>query len=512
LREFRQYTWQVGTELLPELRAQDNELAGFADVLDPEGVTYVPLLNATAWCGGPLLEEVVTAATDAVLSQLRKAKKLDAILFSLHGAMAGEKTFDMEGHLLAAMRNCVGRNLPIVITLDHHANVTRTIVENADAITAYRHCPHVDMRETGRRGARMLLVMLGSSDFTVARASRLRSSTTTAASGTLAPPLLKPTMAFRKIPLVTPCEQFRTALPPMKTWFDLAAEMMTRPGVLDAMPFPVQPWMDVPEFGWSVVAVTNDDQPLAEKCATELAYWAWEHRAEFYVRKFEPADAVNRAATAPHGPVVIADGADATNGGSPGDSTCLLREFLHQKITCTALLTMVDPEAVEVAYNAGLGSTVSVKLGAKRSRKYHQPVEVTARVARFSDGGFKLSGHLAMRVNMGRCVVLEIGSIKVLVSEFAGPGHDPEVFRHIGLEPKDAQIVVVKATVGHMDAYQNIMKENLPTECPGPSPSYLERLDYRRIPRPMYPFDKRMEWRADNKVGGRLRRATPVSV
>jgi microcystin degradation protein MlrC len=171
----------------------------------------------------------------------------------------------------------------------------------------------------------------------------------------------------------------------------------------------------------------------------------------------------------------------------------------------------VDPEAVDLAYKAGLGATIQVSLGAKRSRKYHQPVEVSAKVARFSNGQFNLTGHLAMKVNMGRCVVLEIGSIKVLVSEFAGPGHDPEVFRHIGLEPREAQIVVVKATVGHMDAYRDIMKENLPTECPGPSPSYLDRLDYRRIPRPMYPFDKEMKWDSQSNEGESLRRTTAVN-
>ena len=137
---------------------------------------------------------------------------------------------------------------------------------------------------------------------------------------------------------------------------------------------------------------------------------------------------------------------------------------------------------------------VQYTLTAVGSVEAFETVQITARVARFSDGRFNLRGHIAMKVNMGRCVVLEIGSIKVVVSEFAGPGHDPEVFRHIGLDPKEAQIVVVKATVGHMDAYRDIMKENLPTECPGPSPSYLERLDYRHIPKPMYPFDKEMKW------------------
>jgi len=470
LREYNQYTFQIGAGLLPELRDQDNELAGFADVLDSEDVYYVPLLNASAWCGGPLLPEAVTAFTDAIVNQLQNAGNIDAILFSLHGALVGELTFDVSGHLLQAMRRQAGPGLPIVVTLDHHANVTRAMVDSVDAIAAYRHCPHVDMRETGRRGAQLLLRILDSE--------------------------LSPTTAFQKIPLVTPCEHFRTAEPPMKTWFDLARDMELRPGVASVSTFAVQPWLDVPELGWSVVVTTNNHRQLANELCAELAQWAWSHRENFYSKKYEPADAVRRAAGAPSGPVVIADGADATNAGSPGDSTCLLREFLHQDIRCSALLTMVDPEAVDSACKAGLGATITLRVGAKRSLTYHQPLEITARVARFSDGRFQLRGHAAMKVNMGRCVLLEVSSVKLLVSEFAGPGHDPEVFRHIGLEPREAQIVVVKATVGHMDAYRDIMTESLPVECPGPSPSYLERLRYQHIPRSMYPFDKTRTWRA----------------
>jgi microcystin degradation protein MlrC len=304
------------------------------------------------------------------------------------------------------------------------------------------------------------------------------------------------TISYRKIPLVTPCECFRTAEPPLKNWFDLARQFEEQPGVMDVSLFPVFPWMDAPELGWSVVVVTDNHQALADDISTQLANHAWAHRREFFVKKFEPAEAVRRAAASPTGPVVIADGADATNGGSPGDSTCLLREMLIQRITCPALLTVVDPEAVDLAYSAGIGQTVTLHLGAKRSRRYHQPVNVTAHIVRFSNGQFDITGHGAMHINMGRCALLEIGSIKILVSEYAGPGHDPQVFRHIGVEPAEAQIVVVKSTVGHMDAYRDMMQENLPCECPGPSPSYLERLDYRRIPRPMFPFDQDMEWQA----------------
>ena len=157
---------------------------------------------------------------------------------------------------------------------------------------------------------------------------------------------------------------------------------------------------------------------------------------------------------------------------------------------------MVDAEVAGQAHEAGVGQTIKVSLGAKHSKRYHQPVPLEAGVLRLSDGRFDLTGHLSMRVNMGRCALLEIGSIQILVSEYAGPGHDPQVFRHIGVEPAKARIVVVKATVGHMDAYKDIMQASLPCECPGPSPSYLERLDYRHVPRPLFPLDSAMEWHA----------------
>lgn len=468
LDEFRQYTFLEGEDVLGAFRDQDDELAGFADVLDPLGASYVPLISASTWPGGPAQESVIEAARSTIAAHLEGAERLDAVLFSFHGAMAGIETRDVEGNVMVMIRDLVGPEVPVVITLDHHANVTSAMVRSCNALTAYRHCPHVDMRETGRRGARLLLSMLDQE--------------------------IRPAMAYRKIPLVTPCEAFLTAEGPMEAWFDLAREAEGDPRFVDVSLFPVQPWLDVPEFGWSVVVTTDDRPDLAADLCGRLADFAWDRRDEFYVEKYEPAEAIRRAATAPEGPVVIPDGADATNGGSPGDSTCLLREMLRQGITCPALLTMVDPEAVDRAYRAGPGQAIELQLGARRSRRYHEPLPMRVRVGRCSDGRFEISGHAAGRVRMGRCVVLESGSIRILTSEYAGPGHDPQVYRHIGLEPAEAQIVVLKCTVGHMTAYRDIMKENLPCECPGPSPSYLDRLDFQHIPRPMYPFDRDMTW------------------
>ena len=469
LDDFRRFRYLSGPAMLEGVSAEDDELFGYAEVLQAEGVSIVPLLAANCWCGGPAEQEFVDDAIETVTALLRDAPPLDGVVFSLHGALVGEATQDVEGEVTKAIRGAIGPDVHFVITLDHHANVTQAKVNACDTLTAYRRCPHIDMRETGRRGARLLLGMLRGE--------------------------YEPTMAWQKLPLVTPCEQFLTDSGPMHEWFSIARRMEEDDAVIDVSLFAVQPWIDVPEFGWSVVVTTDNDPKLADRLCYELAQHAWTHRNEFYVMKYEPADAVRHAAAAAQGPVVIADGADATNAGSPGDSTCLLKEMIAQQITCPTYLTIVDPEAVQQAWESGAGSELEIELGAKRSRRYHQPAKVRAQVERFSDGQFDVDGHCAQQVNMGRCVLLSVGSIHVVVSEHAGPGHDPGVYRQIGLEPRDAQIVVVKCTVGHMNVFADIMTESLACECPGPSPSYLDRLDYRSIPRPLYPLDRDMTWK-----------------
>jgi len=468
ITDFRRYTFVSGDRTLENVRNGDDELGGFCDVLDEAKIKYVPLLSANSWPGGPAAEDLVSELMNGMLKQLRFAERVDGVLLSLHGAMAGKCTYDVEGALISAVRKEVGPNVPIVLTLDHHANVTETMVCGYSALTAYRHCPHTDMRETGRRGARLLLDLLDGQ--------------------------AHPCKSFIKLPIVTPCEQFLTCEGPMRTWFEFADRLKADPAVLDVSLFPVQPWLDVPEFGWSVVVTTNEEAQLAGTICHQLACHAWNYRIEFYTEKLSPPEAVRKASEASGGTVVIADGADATNGGSPGDSNCLLREMLAQQIDCLAYLTLVDPPAVETAYLAGVGKSIEFKLGGHWSKTFHPPISVRASVERLCDGHFPFDGHGSSVVDMGQCAVIRIGSIQVLLSEFAGPGHDPKIFQRVGLDPRDAQIIVVKCTVGHLSAYANIMTESLACECPGPSPSELTQLNYRHVPRPLYPFHLNVRW------------------
>ena len=196
------------------------------------------------------------------------------------------------------------------------------------------------------------------------------------------------------------------------------------------------------------------------------------------------------------GPIILADGGDNMNSGAPGDSTCLLKELLKHDVDGTVLMPMVDPEAVGQLMAAGIGTIVTVSLGGKIDNIFSQPIELTGRMTSISDGKLISTGHLPIEFNMGRTVLFEAGCIKIVISEYPGPSHEPAVYTHIDLDPKDAKIVVVKTPVGFRVSYGDVMEDFLVVDCPGLSTPHIEMLDFHKIPRPMFPLDDLQNWRA----------------
>ena len=469
LDDFRQFGLHFGESVFRVSSGLRDEIDGFVKVAREEkDLELIPIMWAVGWTGGILTADTFEYLKRNLLERIAGTPHLDGILLALHGSMVAEGTDDTEGDLLTALRQQMGSKIPVVATFDHHANMTQKIVDHVDALVAYRHCPHRDTEDTGVRGARMMRGILNGE--------------------------FKPVIAFQKIPMITPADRFETDKEPLKRWFDSGREIEKLPGVLAVAQFPVQPWLDVEEYGWSAVVVTDKDPGLASELTAKLAEQAWAMRKEFLVSNPTAAQAIQTALDE-EGPIVIADGSDATNGGAPGDSTVLLAEFVRLKVDRPTYLTVVDAEAVSVALRAGIGQEVTVDLGGKFDRS-EKPVRVTGQVIRVSDGKFRILGgsHHAIAVDMGRTVVLRAGNLLIVVSEKLNPGHDPLVYRHIGLEPKDAHIVVVKCVVGHMNAYAPIMKKTIWIDTPGATPSNLLRLKHQRVPRPLFPLDGDMKW------------------
>jgi microcystin degradation protein MlrC len=470
LDDFRHFGLYEGDKVLEEVRT--GSLAGFMHAVEEEGVELVPLpiIQARAGAGGIITAQAYDYFYDTVVQGLKRVLPLDGFWFAQHGAAVSEDVEDVEGHLLQASREVVGPDVPIVMPCDHHANITRRIMDHADAVVGHRTQPH-NPQDTGYQAAKLL--------FAIIRGE------------------LHPTTAWYKIPMITHQEQFLTSAGPMKEWFDLAREMETRPQVASASCFPMQPWLDVAEGGWSSLVITNDAPALARELAAELADKAWSLRESFTrLTSVSPAEAVRRAVAAERGLVVLSDTGDAVFGGAPGDSTILLAEMLRQRIPSTALVPMVDPEAVAVAWQAGVGAEVTVAVGGKRDNLFSRPVEVTGRVAGLAEGWLSAEVVGLGAFDMGRTALLEIGPIKLVVSEFRGVGgNHPIVYRRFGIEPAEAKMVVLK-TASNFQYYADLTSEVIRADTPGLTMSHLEQLPWRNLPRPIYPLDELPEWRA----------------
>lgn len=256
------------------------EVGGFLEVLAGEpAIEPVPILRAFTIAGGALDAAALAWLEERVAAGLAGAGRLDGLALQLHGACAARGEPDVDGRLVALCRTRLGPEIPILLSLDHHANLTRRMVEGASAIVAHRTQPH-DLRDTGRAATRLLIRIL-----------RER---------------LRPVLAFRKLPLLAHQEQFLTDRPPMRIWFERARAIEARPGILAAATFPVQPWLDVPECGWAVAVTADGDAAPAEAAADELADLAWSLRREFQRRESLPVpEALERAAAAPPGRVAL---------------------------------------------------------------------------------------------------------------------------------------------------------------------------------------------------------------
>ena len=462
LETFALYGMFEGDEILTRCRGVGS-VGGFLEAMDAAGDWEpVPIIHGWAGASGPLDADTLDYFAHS-LQRLRDAGHLDGMYFALHGAAVAEGVHDTEAYLLEIVRDIIGGSVPLVISLDHHANLTTAMVERVDGLVAHRKQPH-DQVETGQLAAQLLLGIL-------------RDET-------------RPVIAWRKIPLITHQEQFLTARGPMKEWFDLAREMESRTGVLSASTLPMQPWLDVPEGGWSAAVVTDVDRALAESLADELVAKAWDLREEFCrLDSVPPERAIARANVDRPGLTVLTDTGDSIWGGAAGDSTTILAEMVRQQVSGMALITLVDPDAVELAFSAGIGKTVTANVGGRLDTTFGQPLEVTAKVAGLGGGRFDVVVLGFQSFDVGRAALLEIGSVRLVVTEKRGiGGNHPAMYEHFDIDVARARMVVVK-TASNWQYYQPWLDEVIRVDTPGATTSHLEELPWQHLPRPIYPLD-----------------------
>ncbi len=464
-----------GPELLERL-ADTNEPGGFLQSLRgwPERPEVVGLVRLPAWPSGPATAETLDWICTEMEQALRAAMPVDALLLALHGAMVAENEPDIEGRVLERLRGLVGPAIPIVATLDLHANITRRMVRQANALVLYHTAPHIDVFETGVRAARVLRRILVEG--------------------------ARPVLAWQKVPAVFPAERANTQ-DPASVSFHLRhrlQELEGQPRILTAGLATVQPWLDIPELGSVTLVVADGDEELARRCCASLAQEVWDRRQEYLPDLVPAADAVRMAHEHPEGLMVLSDSADATTSGAPGDSNWVLRELVRYTWPRPVLLTLVDPELVQETARRGAGARWTASLGGKRDQRFSQPMPLEIEAVRSFDARFVLSGHLArnLPIDMGPAAVVRHGNIHIVVTTRTGPHFAPQLFQAAGFDPFAASVVVAKSPCGFRAAYQDRARQILVVRAPGCAPADFYRYDYHHIDRPLWPWDEMAGWKA----------------
>ncbi|MDX1376308.1 MAG: M81 family metallopeptidase [Burkholderiales bacterium] len=462
---------RYGEDIAPAVRGTNSELGGFLEVAGREGWRTVFAIAADATPSGKLTPECWAHIKHAILDALERQGPFDGILLALHGAMVTESTEDGEGDLLGEIRRRVGPDLPIVSTLDLHANVSDAMARAASALVTYRSYPHVDMHARGVEAAQLL-----------GRALRGE---------------VRPQTLVRRGPQLDGADHGRSQSGPMVELLERAERRMREPGILVVNVQAGFPWADIRDVGPSV-AVTYDLRidaaaTRAAAIADEMMAFVWETRREKSIALLSPEAALARCARSAFDgrPIVLADFSDNPGGGSYGDSTALLRTMVEARIENAAFATIADAEVAAIAHRAGRGAEVRVRLGGKHDAAVSPGLDVVARVISLSDGKLVYEGPMqrGLAVSMGPTAVLRIGGVDVVVASNRFQVYDRQFFASQGIDPATRRVVAVKSAHHFRAAYEPIAREVIVVDAAGITSPDPRKFPYRNVRRPIWPLD-----------------------
>jgi microcystin degradation protein MlrC len=466
LERFREGGLTYGPAVVTAWREAHHEMGGFIAGAERFGYEAVPTAMAWATPSGPVTDEFFDHLTDALVTDCRIAQP-DGILLALHGAMVTPKYPDADAEVLRRLRAGVGPKVPIAVTLDFHGNVSPQMAETANILVGYQTYPHIDQRQRGLLAAELLTRTIKGE--------------------------IRPVSFVAKPPLIINLLGQATDRDPMKQLMDMARAEEKKPGMLSISVMAGFPYADVPEMGPSIIAVADGNRDKARQAADEIASAMWAVREQLYVPCPQPDEAVRLAIASNRPPVILVDLGDNVGGGSAGDSTVLLDQLLKQKAK-GFIVALYAPEAVAKAKAAGIGGMLEMKVGGAVDRLHGDPVAVHGMVRSLHDGKWieTEARHGGKRQNdQGHTAVLDLGDDNLLVlNTLRTPPFSLGQLTSLGIDPKQARAIVVKAAVAYKAAYAPIAGEIIEVDTPGLTAINPARFEYKHRRRPMFPLDR----------------------
>ena len=451
-----------GAQMLAQ-RGLNTALGGALAVFEQTGIEPMLAIGARAGSAGrlsaPGWKRLAAEVLEAVAAQA--ATGVDGVYFSLHGAMGADGELDPEGYLLTETRRIVGKDLPIVISLDLHGIMTDRMLRQINGVAIYHTYPHVDFASTGQRAARILQRLVTKK--------------------------LRPVIARVVIPALVRGDELITKSGCYGELIREARRLELEGGAMSAGIMIGNPFTDVPELCTQVIVATTGDATLASNEALRLAreFWPLRHRMQGKLVSLERSIA---QAASIGGPVIFTDAADATSSGATGDSNLILKGLRDAAYAKRVLAQIVDPGAAAAAHKAGVGATITVGLGGALDPGRFSPMQVTARVKLLSDGKARLE-TMKTGLDAGPTAVLEFDNFTVVVFSLTLSLFDRAMYYANGLDPQDFDLIVVKSphTENHM--YDAWVDNNFNVDVAGATSANLKSLGHTICARPMYPLD-----------------------
>ena len=457
-----------GQAILDTFRNTNTTIGGYIDGAEKHGYTLIPTIFADPHTSAPTPRPLFDSLVDELLQGIADAGPIDGVLLALHGSMCAgnlddpeDGVPDAEGYVLAKVREIVGPDVPILAELDIHSNVSPLMIEMADVLIGRESYPEVDMRERAQECADVLARIWHEG--------------------------LRPTMALHQIPMVWGMNQV-TAHAPMREAIDYLHRIEAQPGVVCASIATCYFLADVPEMGSSVYVVTDNNLEAAQRYADELGEWCFACRADWHFYMPPTQEAIELAQAAGKYPVIFADMRDNTGGGSPGDSTGMLRAFIDAGLRDACVLYISDPAAVQQCQAAGVGATLTLNVGGWSSPLQGEPVTMTAEVVALADGRFQYDGPMfaGLTGNLGPSAHIVQDGVHVLLTTLREQPFDTAFARTLQLDPRQMRYIGVKSAAHFRAGYEPWAGAIYTVS--EPSVHNLGSLPFKRLRRQLYPF------------------------
>ena len=470
LGDFQEQTLYFGDEVLRHMRGSRSGIGGMIATADAFGWRMAPTAYGSAMPGGIVTENALHTILSELIKQLTAQLPVDGVLLTLHGAMVTAEQQDAESYILHRIRQVVGPQIPIVVELDMHGNISQETVSIADVIVAFDTNPHVDAHARGVEAATILRDLLEGQ--------------------------LQPTPALRKVPILLAPQATDTSDLPLRAVHERVTELEAAKEVICICVMAGFAYADTPFTGPAVI-VTTDNQPyLAQQLAQELARLLWQTYWQTDLPEFlDPTAAVAEALAQPEGPIILVDSADNIGGGTPGDGTDVLQAMLAHDVE-NGTIVLADPEAVNACWAVGEDAEITIAVGGKADNWHGKPISVEGTVRRLTSGTFECEladNHFAAfyghTIKMGRTVWLRVAGVNIVLTEQKTPPFDLAQLRSVGINPEEQRMIVVKSAVAYRAAYLPIAAGVIEMDTAGLCSANLSRFPYRHLHRPVLPLD-----------------------